>query len=687
VADRAAGTRERAATRDERDLARAKLRVEELREQLNHHNYRYHVLDDPEISDAEYDELMRELRSHEERFPELVTPDSPTQRVGASPGDLFAPVRHRARMMSLDNVFSQEELDAWGKRVERVMGSGARYACELKIDGIAVALTYEDGLYVRGATRGDGETGEDITANIRTVRSIPTRLRLSDPPPLLEVRGEVYLPVKAFERLNEDLASQGARVFANPRNAAAGSLRQKDPSVTASRPLSLWCHGLGRAEGMRFESHSQSLEWVREAGLPVDPNIRVVESLEEVHAFARHWQEHRHSVDYEIDGGVVKVDQIGFQEELGATSKAPRWAIAYKFPPEERTTKLKKIQIHIGRTGKATPFAFLEPVFVSGVTVSTATLHNADEVARKDVREGDTVIVRRAGDVIPEVVGPVPSKRPKSSRRWRMPKKCIACGTPLVRDEGAVDYRCPNRRGCPMQGIEALFHFASRGAMDIEHLGYKTGQILMDRGWVEDWADVYLLTADQLAELPGFKERSIENLLSSIEGSKDRPLWRLLVALNIRHLGSTGAQLLARAFPSMDALVATTEEELASVDGVGPVIARSIVEWFGDEENRALVEKLRAAGVRMEDPVAEAPPEGPLTGKTVVLTGGLDSMSREEATEAAERAGAKVTSNVSKKTDFVVAGESPGSKLAKAEQLGVEVVDEAEFLSRLSGRA
>jgi DNA ligase (NAD+) len=667
----------------ERKLAAAKRRVEELREQINYHNYRYHVLDDPEISDAEYDELMRELKALEDEFPELITPDSPTQRVGASPADLFKPVKHRARMLSLDNVFSQEELEAWGKRVERTIGAGARYVCELKIDGVAVALTYENGVYVQGATRGDGEVGEDITANIRTIRAVPQRLRLKDPPPLLEVRGEVYLPVKAFEKLNEELLDQGQRPFANPRNAAAGSLRQKDPKVTASRPLSLWCHGLGVAEGRRFRAHSESLEWMRDAGLPVDPNVKVVDTLQEVHEYAKYWQEHRHSIDYEIDGAVVKVDQIQYQEELGATSKAPRWAIAYKFPPEERTTLLRNIFVHTGRTGVVTPFADLEPVFVGGVTVRTATLHNEDEIKRKDVRPKDTVIVRRAGDVIPEVVGPVLSKRPKSSRPWRFPKKCPSCKTPLVRPEGESAWRCPNKRGCPSQGIEWLFAFASRGAMDIEHLGYKTGMLLMSKGWVDDPADIYFLTREQLAELPGFKEKSIENLMSSIEESKDRPLWRLLVALNIRHVGSTVARLITQRFPSIDALMSATEEDIASVEGVGPVIARSVVEWFADPENRALIEKLRKAGVRMEDPEPETPAEGPLTGKTIVLTGGLESMSRDEAIAAAEAAGAKVTSSVSKKTDFVVGGDNPGTKYDKAVQLGVEIIDEREFLKRL----
>ncbi|HEY7282100.1 MAG TPA: NAD-dependent DNA ligase LigA [Actinomycetota bacterium] len=671
-------------TGDERRLAKAKPRVEELREQLNHHSYRYHVLDDPEVSDAEYDDLMRELRGLEDEFPELIVPDSPTQRVGGPPADLFAPVQHRARMFSLDNAFSREELEAWGARVERIVGPGvARFACELKIDGVAVALTFEDGVYVRGATRGDGVTGEDITSNIRTVRAVPQRLRVPDPPAVLEVRGEMYLPVKAFERLNEQLLEGGGKAFANPRNSAAGSLRQKDPAVTASRPLKLWTHGLGRVEGRRFQSHSESLAWLREAGLPVDPHLEVVGSLDEVFAFTQRWQEHRHSIDYEIDGVVVKVDQIALQEELGATSHAPRWAIAFKFPPEERTTLLRAIEVHTGRTGIVTPFARLEPVFVSGVTVTTATLHNEDEVGRKDVREGDTVVVRRAGDVIPEVVGPVLSKRPKGLKRWRFPSTCQSCGTPLVRDEGGAYWRCPNKRGCPLQNVEWLFAFASRGAMDIEGLGYVTGTALLDLGFIADPADVFSLTDEQLEQVPGFADKKIENLLAAIGAAKDRPIWRLLTALNIRHVGSTVARLLAQAFVSIDALAGASEEEVAAVEGVGPIIAASVVAWFGDEHNRALLGKLKERGVRMADPEPEPVAEGPLTGQTLVLTGGLTQVSRDEATRLAEAAGGKVTSSVSKKTDFVVAGESPGSKLAKAEQLGVEVIDEAEFLRRL----
>ena len=669
---------------EERELAEAKVRVEELRELINHHSYRYHVLDDPEVADVEYDELVRELQALEDRFPELITPDSPTQRVGNVPADLFAPVPHLAPMLSLDNVFSFEELEAWNARVERRVGDAARFACELKIDGVACALTYERGRLVRGATRGDGITGEDITANVRTVRGVPPQLLLKGPPALIEVRGEMYFPVKAFERLNEELTAKGQRPFANPRNAAAGSLRQKDPKVTSSRPLRLWVHSFGAAEGVAFDSHLGFLEWASSAGLPVPPTTTGVDSIAEVEAYLTHWEQHRHSIDWEIDGVVIKVDQTELQRELGATSHSPRWAIAFKFPPEERTAVLKKIDVHTGRTGKVTPFAVLEPVAVGGVTITTATLHNEDEVRRKDVREKDTVIVRRAGDVIPEIVGPVLSKRPKNARKWKMPKNCPSCGTPLIRREGEADHRCPNKAGCPSQGQEWLFHFAGRGALDIEGLGYKTLWALVEKGLVQDPADIYTLTAEQLEQLEGFAEKSITNLLNEIAGSKDRPLWRRLVGLNIRHVGTHVAQLLASAFGSIDALAAATVDQIDDVPGIGPEIAASVREWFDDPENLALIDRLKAAAVRMADErVVAEPKEGPLIGKTIVLTGTMPTMTREEGTEFAQGAGARVSSSVSKKTDFVVAGENAGSKLAKAESLGVEVIDEAEFRERL----
>ena len=671
---------------DERARAEAKVRVEEVREQINHHAYRYHVLDDPDVSDAEYDELVGELQALEDAFPELITPDSPTQRVGAAPNELFAPVQHRAPMLSLDNAFSFEELQAWSQRVAKGLGEEApSFACELKIDGIACALTYERGVLTCAATRGDGRTGEDITANVRTVAGVPARLAMADPPAIVEIRGEMYLPVKAFALLNEGLLAAGQKPFANPRNAAAGSLRQKDARVTASRPLRLWVHSFGAAEGVSFDSHLAFLDWAAAAGLPVAPTTERKASIDEVQVFLRHWEEQRHSVDWEIDGAVIKVDRTEQQRELGATSHAPRWAIAFKFPPEERTTTLRAIDVHTGRTGKVTPFAVLEPVFVSGVTVTYATLHNEDEVRRKDVRVGDTVIVRRAGDVIPEVVGPVVAKRKRGARRWSMPTACNACGTPLVRAEGEVDFRCPNKRGCPSQGLEWLFHFAGRGAMDIEHLGFVTVAKLLEKGLIEDPADIYALDADAFGQLPGFKEKSIANLLAQIEGSKDRPIWRLLVGLNIRHVGTHVAQVLARAFGSIDALAAASEDQIDAIPEIGPEIAATVREWFDEDENRQLVDKLRAAGLRLADEAVGRDAPKALEGVTLVLTGGLETISREEATERAQAAGARVASSVSSKTTFVVAGENPGSKLVKAEELGVEVIDEAAFLQRLTG--
>jgi DNA ligase (NAD+) len=671
---------------DERARAEAKVRVEELRERLNHHSYRYHVLDDPEVSDADYDRLVGELRGLEDAYPELITPDSPTQRVGAPPSALFAPVEHRAPMLSLDNAFSTQELAAWADRLSRGLGRPPDgFVCELKIDGVACALTYERGVLVRAATRGDGRVGEDITANVRTVEGVPRTLTIDDPPVVVEIRGEMYLPVRAFEELNEGLREAEQKVFANPRNAAAGSLRQKDPKVTASRPLRLWVHSFGAAVGVSFLSHHGFLSWASDAGLPVPPTTEQKASLADVEAYLRYWESNRHSVDWEIDGTVVKVDRTDEQRELGATSHAPRWAIAFKFPPEERTALLKAIDVHTGRTGKVTPFAVLDPVFVGGVTVTYATLHNEDEVRRKDVRPGDTVIVRRAGDVIPEIVGPVLAKRKRGARRWSMPPACNACGTTLVRPEGEADYRCPNKRGCPSQGLEWLFHFSGRGAMDIEHLGYMTVMRLLERGLIEDPADIYALDAEKLSQLPGFKEKSIENLLSQVEASTDRPIWRLLVGLNIRHVGSHVAQVLARAFGSIDVLANASEDEIDAVPEIGPEIAATVAEWFDEDENLALIEKLRTAGVRLADErVADVGPK-PLEGFSVVITGTLPTLSREEATALAEDAGARVASNVSKKTSFVVLGENPGSKFARAQELGVELIDEADFLERVGG--
>jgi DNA ligase (NAD+) len=660
----------------------AAARVAELREAIDHHSYRYHVLDAPEVADVEYDALVRELIELEEQFPDLVTPDSPTQRVGAPPSDLFAPVVHRTPMMSLDNCFSLEELQAWGKRVERGIGAADGFVVEQKMDGVAVNLIYEDGALVRGATRGDGRTGEDITANLKTIPAVPLRLR-GDAPKVLEVRGEVYMTTADFEKLNERLGeSDAGKTFANPRNAAAGSLRQKDPKVTAQRKLSLVCHGVGYAEGRRFRSHSEALETLRELGLRTNPNSRRVDDLGEVYDYCTHWQEHRHDVPYEIDGVVVKVDSIDQQEELGFTAKAPRWAIAYKFPPEERTTLLREINVHVGRTGVATPWAQLEPVFVGGVTISTATLHNEDEVARKDVREGDTVIVRRAGDVIPEIVGPVVSLRPKGSKPWSMPAKCPSCGSKLVRQEGEAATRCVNLE-CPSQLVESLFHFASRGAMDIEGLGYKTIEWLTARKLLGDVADVYRLEPADFEGHEGWGEISIRNLMGAIEASKKRPLGNVLIALGIPHVGGRAFDIAAQA-GSLDRLKEMSEEDFLAMEGIGPVIARSIAQFFSEPRNLDVIRRLQEAGV---DP-REAPRrnDGPLAGKTFVITGTLEGFSRQGAQDAVEELGGKVTGSVSKKTDYVVVGANPGaSKYDKAKELGIEMLDEAAFVELLGG--
>jgi DNA ligase (NAD+) len=669
------------------ERALAGTRIEDLRSQIASHDYRYYVLDRPTISDAEYDGLMRELRTLEQRFPDLVTPASPTQRVGGKASALFAPVEHPSPMLSLDNVFSTEELQTWLGRLQRAVGNHLDFVCELKIDGLAVSLIYHNGVFVRGATRGDGRVGEDITANLRTVRSIPARLQGSQHPTLLEVRGEVYQPISVFERLNRELAERDERPFANPRNAAAGSLRQKDPAVTAARGLSFWCYGTDAGAGRtaRALRHSEDLDYLSSLGLPVNPNIERASTLEQVAAYCAKWQAHRHDLDYQIDGVVIKVDHYRQREDLGATSRAPRWAVAFKFPPEERTALVRRIAVHTGRTGRVTPYVELEPVHVGGVTVTSATLHNEDDLRRKDVREGDTVIVHRAGDVIPEVVGPVLEKRPPGTPAWTFPTQCPACATPLVRKPGEADWRCPNRKACPSQTVEWLCHFGSPDALDIEHLGYQTVTALMERGLLADPADLYALDATHLVQLPGFAEKSAQNLLDAIAASKQRPFWRLLVGLNIRRVGAHVAQLLAQRFASLEALATANLEDLQSVEGVGPEIASAVHEWFRDRENSALVKKLVQAGVRVADEPAGGPVgPRPLDGKIVVITGTLPTLSREEATALARQAGARVTSSVSNKTSFVVVGQEAGSKLAKAQELDIETLDEAEFLRRLS---
>ena len=582
-------------------------------------------------------------------------------------------------MMSLDNAFSFEELAAWGKRMERYISGDVAYVCELKIDGVAMSLLYEGGELVRGATRGDGKVGEDVTPNVKTIAAIPKKLQGKKVPSTVEVRGEVYMPTAAFVALNERQEAEGGRLFANPRNAGAGSLRQKDASITASRNLAFWAYQLGAVEGgPSFTAHSQTLDAIKTWGVPINPNIRVLGSLDDVYDYCRNWLEHRHDLDYEIDGVVIKVDDLAQRRELGSTSKAPRWAIAYKFPPEERTTLLHNIMVSIGRTGKATPFAQLEPVFVGGSTVGLATLHNQDMVRKKDVRPGDTVIVRKAGDVIPEVVGPVLALRPEGLPEWQFPTSCPVCEGPLVRLEGESDTFCTNV-DCPGQRVGRIGHFTSRGAMDIEGFGEQRAMQFTQLGLVDDVGDIYALTAEQLSAIEGFGEISINNLLGAIEASKSRPLANLLIGLNIRHLGGAGAQVLARAFGDLDRIMAASVDEIAETEGIGPKIATSVHEFFASESNREVIEKLRAAGVNFTGPTAPDLPQT-LAGMSVVVTGSLEGWSREEAEEAVKSRGGKSPGSVSKKTTAVVVGESPGAaKLSKAEELGVPILDEAGF--------
>jgi DNA ligase (NAD+) len=676
----------------------ARHRHAELAEQISEHNYRYYVLDSPVASDAEYDSLMRELRQLEDDYPDLRTPDSPTQRVGDAVAAGFAAVRHLERLFSLDNAFSQAELDGWFGRAERLGGTGP-FLCELKIDGLAVDLVYVDGVLATAATRGDGVTGEDVTANVRTIGSAPRALAGSGWPGTLEVRGEVFLPVAAFHELNERQAQAGKPPYVNPRNTAAGSLRQKDPAVTATRPLGLIVHGVGAvasaADGLPV-SQSGWYARLREWGLPVSELYRVVPGIDEVREYIGYYGEHRHEPPYEIDGVVVKLDSIAVQEALGATSRAPRWAIAYKYPPEEVTTRLLDIRVNVGRTGRVTPFAVMTPIKVSGSTVERATLHNNDEIARKGVLIGDMVVLRKAGDVIPEVVGPVIDLRTGDERPFEFPSTCPACGTELAREPDEVDWRCPNTRSCPAQLRERLFHIASRSAFDIEVLGWEAASALLDAGLVTDEGDVFGLTAEQLAVCPffvtigGALTANAMSLLRNLDEARTRPLWRVLVALSIRHVGPTAARALAAAFGSLDAIGEASAEALQSVDEVGPTIARSIGDWFAVEWHQAIVAKWRAAGVRLADPGftgpvptgaapagAGAAARGPLAGLTVVLTGTLAGYTREEAAQEIMDQGGKVAGSVSKKTSFVVAGDAAGSKLDKAISLGVPVLDEA----------
>ncbi len=670
----------------------AAARVADLRRQLEYHNHRYYVLDDPEASDAEYDALLNELRDLEAEHPALQGPDSPTQRVGAKPLEKFEPARHLQPMLSLANARNEQELRAWLERSERLLNKEGvpdakiRFVTEPKVDGLAISLLYEDGVLVRGATRGDGEVGEDVTQNLRTVKAIP--LRVPGAPALLEVRGEAYLPRKAFARLNEERAAAGEPTFANPRNSAAGSIRQLDPQLAAARPLSVWCYSIGALEGLEFESHMESLEWLRSHGFKVNPDVERFDSLEEVVEACRNWEARRESLDFEIDGVVVKVDDLELQRRLGVVGREPRGAIAWKFPPMTATTTLNRVAWNVGRTGHMVPFAQLEPVQVSGVTVKLATLHNEEDLKRKDVREGDEVIVMRAGDVIPQVVSPT-SKAQRAAKRGpipRPPPECPACGTPTVKPEGGVWTICPNRASCPGQLFQAIKHFVSRGAMDIEGLGEKQAERFLSDGLISGIADIYELDAERLRGLEGFGEVSIRNLLEAIERSKGQPFNRVLYGLGIPGIGFVNARALTGHFRTMDALASASPEQIEQTPGIGPILARTIAETLAQDGTRELIARLREHGLAMEEEGRPADAiDGPLKGKTLVLTGTLPSLSREEATQRIEAAGGKVTGSVSKKTDYVVAGEDPGSKLAKAEALGTEVLDEQGVLALLDG--
>ena len=673
-----------------------------LAQELDEHQYRYYILDQPTASDAEYDTAMRRLQGLEDEFSELRTPSSPTQRVGGTYSTLFTAVDHLERMLSLDNVFSEDDLAAWVLRIERDTGTSPRYLCELKVDGLAVNLLYEDGRLVRGLTRGDGRTGEDVTPNIRTIEVVPGELSGADVPRVLEVRGEVFFPVARFEELNAALVAAGKAPYANPRNTAAGSLRQKDARITASRGLSMVVHGVGKVEGgPAVSAQSGWYDRFRDWGLPTSDRARVVAGLAEVQQFIEQYGTHRHDVEHEIDGVVVKVDDLALQRRLGSTSRAPRWAIAYKYPPEEVNTKLLKIEVNVGRTGRVTPYGVMEPVKVAGSTVEMATLHNQWEVERKDVRAGDTVVLRKAGDVIPEIVGPVIALRPKGLRRFVMPTVCPACKTPLAPEkEGDKDIRCPNSRGCPAQLRERLFSLASRSALDIEALGYEGAVALLEAGVIADEGDLFDLTADSLATVPLYtraakksdppdavREGRVlsangEKLLANLDQARSRPLWRVIVALSIRHVGPTAARALATHFGDLDTIRAATVEQLADAEGVGRVIAEAVLDWFAVDWHVAIVDKWTAAGVRTADEPDDTPKT--LTGLTIVVTGSLPGFSRDEAKEAIVSHGGKAASAVSKKTDFVVVGENAGSKADKAEQLGVPMLDEDGFRALLA---
>jgi DNA ligase (NAD+) len=667
-------------------LENVKARLDEVRAELNHHLYRYHVLDDPEISDTAYDRLYDELKALEDEYPELITPDSPTQRVGAPPSDKFEKSQHLTPMGSLDKVTTDEALAKWEEDVRKRLDSDepVAYVIEPKIDGSAINLVYEQGKFVRGATRGDGYQGEEVTPNLRTISAIPLQMRDigDEPPPVLEVRGEVYMPLSGFREFNERLAAEGKATAPNPRNAAAGSLRQKDSSITGARPLSIWIYGVGRREGLATITHWETLEWLREHGFRTNPYAERLESIEDVMKACREWEVRRAELDYEIDGIVIKVDSLEQQARLGALHERPRWARAFKWAPMTATTRLNKIAIRVGRTGALNPWAMLAPVEVGGVTVSRATLHNEEDINRKQIREGDIVVVQRAGDVIPQVVGPAGAHEP-GTKEFRMPKKCPLCGTNVVKPEGEAMHRCPNR-DCPSRGIETLNNWVMAAA-DIEGVGEQLVRRLWDAGLVRSVPDLYRLTKEQLLELDGFQEKSASNVIASIERSKQIPFRRVLYGLNIPDVGGVTAGVLARELGTIGRLLGATVEELEGIDGIGPDRAASIAEWFADGPNRVLVAELDELGLPMEAGDEERPIEGPLSGQSYVITGTLEDYTREEAKTALEALGAKVGDSVSKKTSGLVAGEGPGSKLAKAQKAGVPILDEQAFKQLLRG--
>jgi len=668
-----------------KDVNKAKQRIAELREIINHHNYRYYVLDSPEISDSEYDELMRELRQFESEHPEFVTTDSPTQRVGAPPVETFGVVVHPQPLLSLANAFSYEELAAWHKRISKLLG-GRQFdlVCEPKIDGLAVALIYVDGLLVTGATRGDGYRGEDITQNLKTIRSIPLSVP-KEAPPRFEVRGEVYLPKAGFKKLNEERAKEELSLFANPRNAAAGSVRQLDSNITARRPLDIFVYGLGWAEGKAVpDTHWEIMQYLKSLGFKINPDIALRHSLDEAEKYYQRWLESRDESPYEADGIVAKVNSIALQQELGTVAHEPRWALAYKFPAVQGTTKLIDIGINVGRTGSLNPYAILEPVRVGGVVISSAALHNEEDIRRKDIRMGDWVVVQRAGEVIPEIVEPIVSRRTGKEKIFHMPGRCPVCGSEVIKPEGEAMHRCTNA-ACPSQALERIKHFVSRGAMDMDGVGEKLCQALFEAGLIKDAADLYYLTREQLLGMERMADKSASNVLNSIEKSKNRPLARVIFALGITHVGDQYAELLAERFRSIDDLAKASEEDLSTIATIGPKIAEGVVAFFRQERNRQIVERLRKAGVRLEaEKIEKAKPEElPLAGLEFVLTGKLESFSRSEAEAKIKALGGKAASDVTRKTSYVVVGADPGSKLAKAQKLGTKTISETEFMDLL----